>query len=218
MNETWHDRVKSVAQNKNMSIASVARAAGLGETKLRNALNVRTKKMYDDPLLENTAAALGVDSYWLLTGRSVGDYSPPAVVQNGVIIPVYDTFIGPDIENLRESNSKTGELVLCYDLLPSNHNDLICLSIMSDSMAPTLNPGQKVVVDLSCRNPAPSGIYVITDGFVAMARRIDYDLANQEVRIISDNPSYSLITIAVNQMAASTIKIVGRVVAAIQRL
>lgn len=218
MSETWHDRVRSVAQKQNISIAKVARKAGLGEGKLRNALNVRTTKMNDDPLLKKTAAALEVDAYWLMTGQAVGGYSPPVSIAQGVAIPVYDAAVSAGGGSFIEAENQNGEIFLSLDLLPTNHNHLACITVVGDSMEPTLASGQKIIIDLSHTTPASSGIYVINDGLVTTVKRLNYELLSRTLEIISDNPLYDTTKMPIDELEQAHLKVIGRVVAGIKKL
>lgn len=66
------------------------------------------------------------------------------------------------------------------------------LEVVGDSMTPTLQPGQKVFVDISDCVPSPPGIFVVWDGLGLVLKRIEF-IAQSEparVRISSDNPRY----------------------------
>ena len=218
MSETWHDRVRSVAQKQNISIAKVARKAGLGEGKLRNALNVGTKKMNDDPLLKKTAAALDVDPYWLLTGQAVGGYSPPVSITHGVAIPIYNVDASAGGGNFVGKEEQNGELFLSLDLLPPNHSALVCVTVSADSMEPTLVNGQKIIVDLSNTALSASGIYLINDGLITMVKRLNYKLRSRILEIVSDNPEYDRVEIALDEFNQNSINVIGRVVLGIKKM
>lgn len=76
-----------------------------------------------------------------------------------------------------------------YGATPDN---VVILEVVGDSMAPTLIPGQKVMVDIRDRSPTPPGIFVVWDGAGMVLKRVQY-LAHSDpprVRITSDNPHY----------------------------
>ena len=83
------------------------------------------------------------------------------------------------------------------------------LSISGDSMSPTLEDGDLVMVDTQRRMPSPPGIFILDDGVGLVAKRVDaipnsWPLA---LRLSSDNPAYSNYRRQVDE-----VHIVGRVV------
>jgi transcriptional regulator with XRE-family HTH domain len=70
--------------------------------------------------------------------------------------------------------------------------DLRFITVMGDSMEPTLQPGQRVLVDTVDRTPTPPGIFVVWDGLGLVVKRVQA-LAHSDpirVRISSDNDKY----------------------------
>jgi len=71
-------------------------------------------------------------------------------------------------------------------------NDLRIIAVAGDSMEPTLQPGQRILVDTGDKRPSPPGIFVLWDGLGLVVRRVallpDSDPAR--VKITCDNPSY----------------------------
>lgn len=71
-------------------------------------------------------------------------------------------------------------------------SDLRFITVLGDSMEPTLQPGQRVLVDTGDRTPTPPGIFVVWDGLGLVVKRVQ-TLAHSEpmrVKITSDNPKY----------------------------
>jgi transcriptional regulator with XRE-family HTH domain len=66
------------------------------------------------------------------------------------------------------------------------------ITVLGDSMEPTLQPGQRVLVDTGDCTPTPPGVFVVWDGLGLVVKRVQ-TLAHSEpmrVRITSDNPKY----------------------------
>lgn len=66
------------------------------------------------------------------------------------------------------------------------------LEAIGDSMLGTINPGEKVFVNLGDTVPSPPGIFVVWDGLALVLKRIEF-IANSDppmVTISSDNPRY----------------------------
>lgn len=95
------------------------------------------------------------------------------------------------------------------DRLNARPNDLRMIFVEGDSMEPTLCQGDKIIVDISRRNPSPPGIFVLFDGFGLVVKRLEF-LSNSNppsLRILSDNPQY-----LPYERAITEANIIGRVV------
>jgi transcriptional regulator with XRE-family HTH domain len=82
------------------------------------------------------------------------------------------------------------EVVRYHSSAPAS--DLRFITVLGDSMEPTLQPGQRVLVDTVDRTPTPPGIFVVWDGLGLVVKRVQA-LAHSDpmrVRITSDNPKY----------------------------
>jgi transcriptional regulator with XRE-family HTH domain len=82
------------------------------------------------------------------------------------------------------------EVVRYHSSAPAS--ELRFITVLGDSMEPTLQPGQRVLVDTGDRTPTPPGIFVVWDGLGLVVKRVQ-TLAHSEpmrVRITSDNPKY----------------------------
>ena len=77
-----------------------------------------------------------------------------------------------------------------YSTAPAS--ELRIITVMGDSMEPTLQPGQRVLVDTGDRQPSPPGIFVVWDGLGLVIKRVQM-LPHSEparVKISSDNAKY----------------------------
>jgi hypothetical protein len=70
--------------------------------------------------------------------------------------------------------------------------ELRIITVMGDSMEPTLQPGQRVLVDTGDRKPTPPGIFVVWDGLGLVIKRVQTVPHSEppKVRITSDNGKY----------------------------
>ena len=91
---------------------------------------------------------------------------------------------------------------------------LALVEVRGDSMEPTLNAGDRVLVNLSDTQISQAGIFVLFDGNGTVVKRVDKRIGDDlEVTLISDNPVHERYTVPTNQ-----INIVGRVVWVARRL
>ncbi len=93
-------------------------------------------------------------------------------------------------------------------------SELTIITIDGDSMVPTINPGDKAVVNRAQTMPSPPGIFVLWDGLGIVAKRLEHipNTSPPKVRVTSDNTRYEPY-----ERTAEEISIVGRVVARWQR-
>lgn len=89
------------------------------------------------------------------------------------------------------------------------------LEVIGDSMAPTLNSGDRVLVDTTQKSLTPDGIFVIDDGEGPMVKRLQRDLEAETARVyvISDNPAHRTFALSLDRF-----RVVGRVCGKISRL
>jgi len=88
-------------------------------------------------------------------------------------------------------------------------SSLRLITISGDSMAPTLEDGDMVMVDTGRTSPSPPGIFILDDGVGLVAKRVDAvpNSFPQQLRLSSDNPAYSNY-----QRRIDEVRILGRVV------
>ena len=88
-------------------------------------------------------------------------------------------------------------------------SSLRLITISGDSMAPTLEDGDMLMVDTGRTSPSPPGIFILDDGVGLVAKRVDAvpNSFPQQLRLSSDNPAYSNY-----QRRIDEVRILGRVV------
>jgi phage repressor protein C with HTH and peptisase S24 domain len=94
------------------------------------------------------------------------------------------------------------------DRLKAAPSMLRVMSVQGDSMMPTLNEGDVILVDMNQCGPVPPGIFVLHDGMGLVAKRLEHVPFSDppRVRIISDNGRYTPY-----DCTADEINIIGRV-------
>ena len=93
--------------------------------------------------------------------------------------------------------------------------DLRMITVDGDSMEPLLSSGDRILIDVSQRVPAPPGIFVIWDGIGLVAKRVEHvpNSAPLKVTIKSLNPEY-----ASYERLAEEVRVIGRAVWVARRL
>lgn len=86
--------------------------------------------------------------------------------------------------------------------------EMMVLEVVGDSMSPTLESGDRVIIDTSHDRPTPDGIYVIEEGDGPMVKRLQLLRRSDppEIRIISDNKHHEPYTLRLED-----VRIIGRV-------
>jgi phage repressor protein C with HTH and peptisase S24 domain len=91
-------------------------------------------------------------------------------------------------------------------------DQLVVVRVSGDSMKPTLEDGDWVLVDLAQRRISREGIYALRVFDDAWVKRISLNIGNKTVRIISDN-----VAIPMQEIGEGDLNILGRVVAIVAR-
>ena len=100
--------------------------------------------------------------------------------------------------------------------LQSSPKQLLVVEAEGDSMAPTILPGERVIVDTGHKTPSPDGLYAIRDSFEnVIIRRLQLlrTARPSRVKIISDNPKH-----AAEEVAVDDLEIVGKALCCLKLL
>lgn len=83
------------------------------------------------------------------------------------------------------------------------------IEILGDSMSPTLESGDRVMVDTSHTAPSPPGIYALFDGLGVVVKRLEVIHGTDPVmiRVVSDNSHHSP-----HEVTLEEARIIGRIV------
>nr|WP_314075043.1 helix-turn-helix domain-containing protein [uncultured Roseococcus sp.] len=204
----------------------LARAAGLNETYVRDLIKGKSKNPRNDHLAR-LAEALGCTVADLMAPprQRLGYQAQPlttsgdgSLFSTGVReIDVYAGMGGGGLNDGEEHSAGEWRLPTAW-LKQEIRGDLQQVRIITlegDSMAGTLEAGDKVVVDLNRTLPSPPGLFVVYDGMALVAKRLEYleDFDPPRIRIISDNPKYRSYDRTVDE-----VKIAGRIMGRWQRL
>lgn len=92
---------------------------------------------------------------------------------------------------------------------------IMVLEVVGDSMSPTLQSGDRIIVDTAHSVPNPDGIYVIDEGDGPRVKRIQLVRRSEpaEMRVMSDNKNHEAYTLRVDE-----VRIIGRVSGRVTRM
>jgi len=215
MSVPMHERLRARIRQLGMSVAEVARGAEVNRSFVYDILRGRSQTPNIDKL-NRIADALRVEPEWLLSGkgRVEGDDPITQDYHNDFVAIQYASVRpsmggGAVIENedgpARDFHFRRAWI---RDRLRAAPSMLRVMAVQGDSMMPTLNDGDVILVDMNQRNPVPPGVFVLHDGMGLVAKRLEHVPMSDppRVRIISDNHQYSPY-----ECTAEEVNIVGRV-------
>lgn len=194
---TLSERLTSLMYEKGISQAELARLIGIKQPSVFKILSGETRN--PKKILE-IATALNVDPHWLKTGE--GDPDPSyRIVEvsepqnpNTVRIDILDVeasagngaYLSPTAQGLLSQEFDLTFFRQQFGRADAKHLKLI--TVKGDSMAPTLESGDLLYVDISENYFAADGLYVFTFDGQTFIKRLQK--VGKEMLVISDNPTY----------------------------
>jgi len=193
-------KLKQLRQRAGLSIREVAHALGMEHGSSYQHYEDRFRKPHLPlDLMRKLAPILakgGVEAPELLALAGVDARAAGEGEANMLRIDELDVragagagLVGTPERVVAEWQVPTG-IVRGYSTAPAA--ELRIITVIGDSMEPTLLPGQRVLVDTGDRMPSPPGIFVVWDGLGLVVKRVQL-LAHSEpprVKIASDNTKY----------------------------
>ena len=194
---TLSERLTSLMYEKGISQAELARLIGIKQPSVFKILSGETRN--PKKILE-IATALNVDPHWLKTGE--GDPDPSyRIVEvsepqkpNTVRIDILDVeasagngaYLSPTEQGLLSQEFDLTFFRQQFGRADAKHLKLI--TVKGDSMAPTLESGDLLYVDISENYFAADGLYVFTFDGQTFIKRLQK--VGKEMLVISDNTTY----------------------------
>lgn len=215
MSVPMHERLRARIRQLGMNVAEVAREAEVNRSFVYDILRGRSQLPNLDKLTR-IAAVVKVDLEWLLSGkgRLEGD-DPITDDYHNDFVAIQYASARPSMGGgaIAEDEDRTGRdfhfrRAWIRDSLKAAPSLLRVMTVQGDSMTPTLNDGDVILVDMNQRNPIPPGVFVLHDGMGLVAKRLEHVPMSDppRVRIISDNHQYSPY-----ECTADEVNIIGRV-------
>lgn len=125
--------------------------------------------------------------------------------------------LGEEVVTLKRGEAYVGHKVTAEWVFPSTFlrhelrtqpGGIMVLEVVGDSMSPTLESGDRVIIDTTHSRPVPDGVYVIDEGDGPMVKRLQLVRRSDpaEIRILSDNKNHEAYSLRLDD-----IRIIGRV-------
>jgi phage repressor protein C with HTH and peptisase S24 domain len=218
MLDTVGQRVKFARKNAGLSIQQLSRKAGIAPTTLYDLERGDQKSTTKLPLI---ADATGYESAWLQTGQGNKSAEKLPDTQNKdenlaseptLTIPYYNEVkasAGHGYVPLDEADvtlMRIAKRQLERHGVPSKYAALV--QVDGDSMSPTIEHRDTLLVDMADREPRESRIYLVRIEEVLMVKRIQR--IPRGVRLLSDNAAYPPIEIMDGEQRED-IEMIGRI-------
>lgn len=210
------DRIKILIDKNNISSSQFAAKVGIARSNLTKWQNMeRGQRNLSLNTLRKIAEAYNVSISWLQNG----DSSEPLPDKYGNVqlcsIPCYEVAAGAGETYAPSYEEMTDLKTINYPVADiERHNtkgsNCFCMLVKGDSMEPTLNDGDKIIVDKIADNNIIDGqIYVFNYGDYVRVKRLSKIIDG--ILISSDNPKYATEKI-VGEHDGMKFNVIGRVI------
>ncbi len=225
MDDPVRELLRQAAEQRKIPLAQLSRRIGRNHAYLQQYLERGVPRKLPEEVRAALARELSLDPVQL--------GAPPGVVSGTGSSPA--TFVVPELDvrsgmggggvpaelwtrGDHDSVSAEGSVKAQWRVpatfvrneLRARPEQLHIVEVVGDSMLGSLNPGDRVFIDVSHTTPSPPGIYALWDGFGVVVKRVEL-IPNSEpiqIEIISDNPKHRSYTLALDR-----VRIIGRVCA-----
>lgn len=196
-----------ISSRKGCTYSGISRLLGRNVSYIQQYIRKGSPRYLDESDRNILARFFGVDERIL----GAPAYRSAPVVQL-VQIPVLDVEASAGHGALAEMESKSGQFGFDEDwlrkLTPSKASSLSIIHVHGDSMEPTLNDGDEVMVDLGDgQSRLRDGIYVLRMDDALNVKRVAIEPQGRRISVLSDNPAYP----SWRGLERRAINIVGRV-------
>ena len=203
--------VRGALDAAGLTLKQASRALGRNDAYLQQFLYRGSPRRLPEAVRLRLAAITGTDGDRFLDRdlRTLHDELAPS----GIAVPLLEVSAAAGGGRTGEESASSAALSFPPSLLrqitAAPANGLRLISISGDSMAPTLEHGDMVMIDTNRKIPSPPGIFILDDGVGLVAKRVDPipNTRPQMLRLSSDNQAYSNY-----QRRIDEVRILGRVV------
>lgn len=201
-----------LVETAGLSLNALSKDLGKNAAYLQQYVKRGSPKVLPEAIINRLARRLRVDPRVLGGGASSdGEFEDARLIaakRNESVLPEWslggETFVPVPLHDIRAA-AGAGTFVedgepISYQVFRAgqlsrlSHAPLHMLSVImvaGDSMAETLREGDQVLVDRSVRTFREEGIYVLLYNDVLLVKRLQHDIPNKAILLISDNPLYS---------------------------
>ena len=204
--ENVREELDRLIRRKNYGYAAISRMLGRNPSYVQQFIKRGSPRKLDDEDRKVLASFFGVDEQ-VLGGPA------NAVIDGIVEIPILDIQASAGFGAV--AASENAQTRFGFDehwlrsLTSAKSASLSIVRVMGDSMEPTLNEGDEVLVDASDHaSRLRDGIYVLRADDTLVVKRVAIKPGGNQITIASDNPAYP----TWHDMERSEVHVVGRVI------
>jgi len=214
-------RIKEIRKGGGYSQKEFAKIFGLKDAVTISRWENGYRKPEYDVLMQLTAK-FNINLHWLLTGsgKSVNLYDDTGNVgtipEEFKAVPCIDIYASAGGGYINVPETENNYMLFRKEWLikqvSSNLDSLVIFTVEGDSMWPTLQSGDLIMIDKNILNVEKEGIYVILYDDLLMVKRVQLIIEDrvEKIKLISDNKLYESFTIPV--FGDENIKVIGKVV------
>lgn len=204
--ENVREELDRLIRRKNYGYAAISRMLGRNPSYVQQFIKRGSPRKLDDEDRKVLASFFGVDEQ-ILGGPA------NAVIDGMVEFPILDVQASAGFGAV--AASENAQTRFGFDerwlrsLTSAKSATLSIVRVMGDSMEPTLNEGDEVLVDASDHaSRLRDGIYVLRADDTLVVKRVAIKPGGNQITIASDNPAYP----TWHDMERSEVHVVGRVI------
>ena len=204
--ENVREELDRLIRRKNYGYAAISRMLGRNPSYVQQFIKRGSPRKLDDEDRKVLASFFGVDEQ-VLGGPA------NAVIDGIVEIPILDIQASAGFGAV--AASENAQTRFGFDehwlrsLTSAKSASLSIVRVMGDSMEPTLNEGDEVLVDASDHaSRLRDGIYILRADDTLVVKRVAIKPGGNQITIASDNPAYP----TWHDMERSEVHVVGRVI------
>jgi len=203
------ERYNSIREKTGLTKKEFAESLGLSLSMNYQISSGRLKLPRE--LLERFSSLYDVNLHWFLTGEG-----PSGLESDSVEIELFEQEAaagrGREVENCHEKRFFSVPYSLIHLHRPEN---LKAVYVSGDSMIDErINDGDIVIYNT--KQTEGNGIYVVSVGNFLLVKRVDFDLKNHAITLISANPAYEPRRYA--ELELEDIRVAGRVITCYHRI
>jgi hypothetical protein len=222
------DKFRVLLRERGVSLRRMSMDLGLNESYFQQFVTYGRPAFIEGDILRQACEYLGVDAGKLTPSHSgFHEPHPPsrydATFYRGAtgrrlpegaltLLPCYDMAKRIDAEIWRNQDKQVPCLAFSQQFLQlltsANPESLAVLRIDNDAMAPTLGPGDYVLLDTSYTVASEDGIYALLHESHLLVKRFTIDPIRKQVTLSRDNSAYP----ATREYSLVDVRVAGRVI------
>jgi phage repressor protein C with HTH and peptisase S24 domain len=222
------ERIEEIRKHLNLSKLAFCEHIGFSYSNYSQITGTRGSKPNVD-LLYDVVRATGANPLWLLSGEgemfegaeTTGGLPPrrvpprfTAVDDRYVLLPLYAVQGSAGGGQIVETEDVEDHLAFKREWitreLRARPEELLLIYVQGESMVPTLNPGDVILLERYSKVSVTDGIYVIRTGNALLVKRLQF-MPGGDLWVTSDNTAYKAFQVNLSEETVD-FQIIGRVV------